>query len=166
MDTVPPIGLTRPGRPRRSSPHAASGKAPVGRPIATVWQNPAMPRVPARRIPPPGLLLFLGYAILVLGIVGVSLRWVIDQAIAAPLSVTGLAVMALLAYTIFSITMVIQRKQAARGLALGLSTLTIPAVPLLLLSPVPPVAIVPALLGVLLFVGLSRPAVREWLTEE
>jgi uncharacterized MnhB-related membrane protein len=112
------------------------------------------------------LLLFLGYATLVLGIIGVSLRWVIDQAIAAPLSVTGLAVMALLAYTIFAVTMVIQRKRAARGLALGLSTLTIPAVPLLLLSPVPPVAIVPALLGALLFVGLTRPAVREWLTEE
>ena len=45
--------------------------------------------------------------------------------------------MVLLAYTIFTITMVLQRKQAARGLALGLATLTIPAVPLLLLGPVP-----------------------------
>jgi hypothetical protein len=139
---------------------------PSGRPVATVWQNRAVPPTSARRIPPPGLLLFLGYAILVLGIVGVSLRWVIDLAIAAPLSVPGLAAMALLAYTIFSITLVVQRKRAARGLALGLSTLTIPAVPLLLLSPVPPVALVPAVLGILLFVGLSRPAVREWLTEE
>jgi hypothetical protein len=74
--------------------------------------------------------------------------------------------MVLLAYTIFTITMVLQRKQAARGLALGLSTLTIPAVPLLLLGPVPAVAAAPAVLGILLLVGLTRPGVRAWLTED
>ena len=42
--------------------------------------------------------------------------------------------MILLAYTIFTTTLVLQRKQAARGLALGLASLTIPLVPLLLLS--------------------------------
>ena len=42
--------------------------------------------------------------------------------------------MVLLAYTIFTTTLVLQRKQAARGLALGLASLTIPLVPLLLLS--------------------------------
>lgn len=119
-----------------------------------------------RRIPPPGVLLYLGYAFLVLGVIGVSLRWVVDQAISAPLSIPGIVAMVLLAYTIFTITMILQRKQAARGLALGHATLTIPAIPLLLLSPVPPLAIVPAVLGVLLFVGLRRPSVRAWLTEE
>ena len=38
--------------------------------------------------------------------------------------------MILLAYTIFTITLVLQRKEVARGLALGLASLTIPAVPL------------------------------------
>jgi len=129
------------------------------------WQNPAMTTAPGGRIPPAGLLLFLAYAFLILGSIGLSLRWVVDQAISNPLSLPGIVVMVLLAYTIFTITMVLQRKQAARGLALGLATLTIPAVPLLLLGPAPPVAIVPAALGIALFVGLLRPSVREWLSE-
>ena len=125
-----------------------------------------MSAAPGRRIPPAGLILFLGYAFLLLGVVGVSLPWVVDMAISTPLSVPGIAAMALLAYTIFTITMILQRKQAARSLALGLSTLTIPAVPLLLLGPVPPVAIAPALLGAALLLGLTRPSVKAWLTEE
>jgi FtsH-binding integral membrane protein len=119
-----------------------------------------------RRLPPAALLLFLGYAFLVLALIGISLRWVVDQAISAPLSIPGIVAMVLLAYTIFTITMVLQRKQAARGLALGLSTLTIPAVPLLLLGPVPAVAFAPAVLGVLLLLGLTRPSVRAWLSED
>ena len=121
---------------------------------------------PERRLPPAGLLVFLGYAFLILGIIGISLRWVVDQAISAPLSIPGLVTMVLLAYTIFTITMVFQRKQAARGLALGLSTLTIPAIPLLALGPAPVTALVPALLGLVLLLGLTRPSVRAWLTEE
>jgi succinate-acetate transporter protein len=124
-----------------------------------------MSPAPGRRIPPPGLLLFLGYAFLVLGGIGISLRWVVDQAIGTPVSLPGIVAMILLAYTIFTITMVFQRKQAARGLAVGLSTLTVPAVPLLLLGPVPATAVVPALLGVALFLGLRRPSVVAWLSE-
>ncbi len=124
-----------------------------------------MTPVRGRRIPPPGVLLFLGYGFLILAGIGLSLRWVVDQAISTPLSLPGIVAMVLLAYTIFTITLVLQRKQAARGLALGLTTLTIPAVPLLLLGPVPPVAIIPAVLGVALFLGLGRPSVRTWLSE-
>ncbi len=124
-----------------------------------------MTSAPGHRIPPPGLLLFLGYAFLILGAIGLSLRWVVDMAISAPVSLPGIVVMVLLAYTIFTITMVLQRKQAARGLALGLATLTIPAVPLLLLGPVPLAAIAPAILGLALFLGLARPAVKDWLSE-
>ena len=125
-----------------------------------------MAPAPGRRLPPLGLLVVLGYAFLILGIIGVSLRWVVDQAISAPLSIPGIVAMVLLAYTIFTITMVLQRKQAARGLALGLSTLTIPAVPLLLLGPVPVTAVVPALFGIVLLVGLTRPSVKAYLAEE
>jgi len=124
-----------------------------------------MTSAPVRRIPPAGLLLFLGYAFVVLGAIGLSLRWVVDQAISAPVSLPGIVAMVLLAYTIFTITMVLQRKQAARGLAIGLATLTIPAVPLLLLGPVPAMAIAPAILGIALFLGLGRRSVRDWLSE-
>ncbi len=118
-----------------------------------------------RRIPPAGVLVFLTYAFLILGAIGVSMRWVIDQAVSAPVSLPGVVVMVLLAYTIFTITLVLQRKEAARGLAVGLSTLTIPAVPLLLLGPAPATALVPAIVGVALFAGLRRPAVKAWLSE-
>jgi hypothetical protein len=120
---------------------------------------------PGRRIPPPGVLLFLGYGFAILGGVGLSLRWVVDQAIGSPLSLPGIVVMVLLAYTIFTITMVLQRKQAARGLALGLATLTLPAIAILLISPAPQLAIIPGLLGGALFVGLRRPSARAWLCE-
>jgi succinate-acetate transporter protein len=124
-----------------------------------------MAPAPGRRIPPPGVLLFLGYGFAILAGIGVSLRWVVDQAISTPVSLPGIVAMVLLAYTIFTLTMVLQRKQAARGLALGLSTLTIPAVPLLLLGPVPAMALLPAVLGIGLFVGLRRPSVAAWLSE-
>jgi hypothetical protein len=117
------------------------------------------------RAMPGGVRIFLGYAFLVLGLIGLSLRWVIDQAISAPISLPGIVVMILLAYTIFTTTLVLQRKEAARNLALGLSTLTIPAVPLALLAAQPLLALVVAALAGLLFFGLTRPEVRAWLNE-
>ncbi len=119
----------------------------------------------ALRDMPGGVRIFLGYAFLILGLIGVSLRWVIDQAISAPISGPGIVVMVLLAYTIFTTTLVIQRKEASRGLALGLSTLTLPAVPLLLLSAQLLAALFAGVLAILLFVGLTRPEVRVWLNE-
>jgi len=119
----------------------------------------------SRRFPPPGVLLFLGFGFLILSMIGVSLRWVVDQAIGSPISLPGLVVMILLAYTIFTITLVLQRKEAARGLATGLSTLTIPLAIFLLVSPVPPLALAPGILGILLWIGLRRPASRAWFSE-
>jgi len=117
------------------------------------------------RAMPGGVRIFLGYAFLVLGLIGVSLRWVVDQAISAPISPPGVVVMVLLAYTIFTTTLVLQRKEAARGLALGLSSLTLPAILLALLAAQPLAAAVTAVLAVLLFFGLTRPDVRAWLNE-
>jgi hypothetical protein len=114
---------------------------------------------------PGGIRIFLGYAFLVLGLIGLSLRWVIDQAISAPISLPGVVAMVLLAYTIFTTTLVLQRKEASRSLALGLSTLTIPAVPLLLLGAQPVGALIVGALAALLFFGLTRPDVRAWLNE-
>ena len=58
----------------------------------------------------------------------------IDLAIGAPVSGPGVVVMVLLAYTIFTTTLVLQRKEASRGLALGLASLTVPLAPYLLLT--------------------------------
>jgi uncharacterized protein (DUF2062 family) len=114
---------------------------------------------------PGGIRLFLGYAVLILAGIGVSLRSVVDLAISTPVSAEGLVVMILLAYTIFTTTLVLQRKQAARNLALGLASLTIPLVPLLALSRLVVGAAFVAALGLLLFRGLLRPEVRAYLNE-
>lgn len=114
---------------------------------------------------PGGLRLFLVYALLILAGVGLSLRFVVDQAIEASVSFQGVVVMALLAYTIFTTTLVLQRKEAARGLAIGLASLTVPLVPLLLLSQLPIEGIFMAAFALLLFRGLLRPEVRVFLNE-
>jgi len=114
---------------------------------------------------PGGIRLFLVYALLILAGIGLSLRSVVDLAISAPVSPEGLVVMVLLAYTIFTTTLVLQRKQAARSLALGLASLTVPLVPLLALSGLGIEAVFVAALGLLLFRGLLRPEVRTYLNE-
>jgi len=117
------------------------------------------------RAMPGGIRLFLAYALLILAGIGLSLRSVVDTAISTPVSLEGVVVMILLAYTIFTTTLVLQRKQAGRGLALGLASLTIPLVPLLALSRLLVGAIFVAALGLLLFRGLLRPEVRTYLNE-
>jgi hypothetical protein len=114
---------------------------------------------------PQGIRLFLFYAALILAGIGISLRFVIDLAIGAPVSGPGVVVMVLLAYTIFTTTLVLQRKEASRGLALGLSTLTLPLIPYLLLAQLIPQAIFVAAFAALLFRGLLRPEVRAYLNE-
>jgi len=115
---------------------------------------------------PWGVLLFLAYAIAILVGIGLSLRYVIDLAISAPVSLPGVVVMVLLAWTVFTITLVTQRKAAARGFALGLASLTIPLVAWFLLVGVPVFALGFAVLAALLFRGLGRPATLAWLDHE
>jgi hypothetical protein len=114
---------------------------------------------------PWGVALFLAYAVLILVGVGLSLPAVIDLAIDTPVSFPGLVVMALLAYTIFSITLVLQRKAAARTLALGLASLTVMPILLALANGLLVPAIGLAALAALLFRGLSTPAAQAWLDE-
>jgi hypothetical protein len=115
---------------------------------------------------PGGIRLFLVYAFVILALIGLSLRFVVDLAIGAPVSGPGVVVMVLLADTIFTTTLVIQRKQAARGLALGLASLTLPLIPYLLLAGLIPQTIFVTALAFLLFRGLLRDEVRAWLNEE
>lgn len=110
--------------------------------------------------------LFLVYAFLILAGIGLSLRFVVDQAIAAPVSPLGIVVMVLLAYTIFTTTLVLQRKAAARTLALGLASLTVPPIPWAVIVGLWPVAVFFLALALLLIRGLRMPAVAAWLIEE
>jgi len=110
--------------------------------------------------------LFLGYAFVILAGIGLSLRFVVDQAIAAPVSPLGIVVMVLLAYTIFTTTLVLQRKAAARSLALGLASLTVPPIPWAAVVGLWPVAVFFLALAILLIRGLRTPAVATWLSEE
>ena len=146
---------------------AASGQRIVG--VAAHGFNPGLVydrTVVAIRSMPAGIRLFLLYAVVILIGIGLSLRFVVDQAIAAPVSLPGIVVMVLLAYTIFTTTLVLQRKQAAFGLAVGLASLTIPLVLLLATSPVhPALPVFTAAFGLLLFRGLLRPEVRTYLSE-
>jgi hypothetical protein len=115
---------------------------------------------------PGGIRLFLVYALGILTLIGLSMRYVIDLAIGAPVSGEGVVVMVLLAYTIFTTTLVLQRKQASRGLALGLASLTLPLLVYLLLAGLVPQTIFIGALAALLFRGLLRPEVRAYLSEE
>ena len=114
---------------------------------------------------PAGIRLFLFYAFAILAGIGLSLRFVVDQAIGAPISGTGVVVMVLLAYTIFTTTLVLQRKEASRSLAFGLASLTLPLIPFLLVNGLLPQGIVVTVFAVALFHGLLRPSVRGWLSE-
>ena len=115
---------------------------------------------------PWGIALFLVVAFLILAGVGLSLGPVVEQAILIPITLTGLVLMALLAYTIFTITLVLQRKSAARPLAFGLMTLAIPAIPLALLAGQVIGALLIAAVAGLVVVGLRAPAAVAWLDQE
>jgi hypothetical protein len=117
------------------------------------------------RAMPLGIRLFLLYGFLILAGIGIVLPAVVEMAVLVPITFTGLVLMVLLAYTIFTLTLVLQRKQAGRGFALGLASLTVPLVPLLLLGGYVIPAIVVAGLAALLLYGLLRPDVRGYLTE-
>src|SRR5215213_10188523 len=124
-----------------------------------------MGRMDSVRRMPWGIGVFLAYALLILAGIGLSLGYVVDLALEVPITPLGLVVMALLAYTIFTITMVLQRKEAARGLAIGLTTLAVPAVPLAILANQLIGAIVIGAFAVVLYRGLRSPAAGEWLNQ-
>lgn len=115
---------------------------------------------------PPGVLIFMGYSFVVLSILGLAMPIVIDQAVAAPISFIGIVWMALLAYLIFTMTLVLQKKQAAFGLSMGLTSLMVPLAAILalgvenLLPAIPPLA----LFGLVVW-SLRRPRSREWFSE-
>jgi succinate-acetate transporter protein len=115
---------------------------------------------------PWGVGLFLVYAFLILAGVALSLGNIVDQAVLVPITFPGVVAMALLAYTIFTITMVLQRKAAGRGLAMGLTSLAVPAIPLAVLYGLWPAAVFVAALAALLYRGLRAPGATAWLDQQ
>ena len=118
------------------------------------------------RAMPPGVLVFMGYALLVLSVLGLTMGRVVDEAIAAPISFIGVVWMALLAYLIFTMTLVLQRKQAAYGLSLGLTSLLLPLAVILIFAPAGWIlSIVAVVLFAFLVLALRRPRSRQWFSE-
>lgn len=132
-----------------------SGRVAQSGPMLQLWRG--MPN---------GVRIFLVYGLLMLAFVGLTTPIIVAQAVEAPISPIGLVWMLLLAYLVFTLTLVFQRKQAAYPLAFGLATLSLPLVPLLFLSPAGlPGALVAAVVALSVFVALSRPTVRSWFDQ-
>lgn len=108
-------------------------------------------------------VLLFGFVLLV-G-VGLTLPLVVEQAVEAPVSALGLLWMLLLAYLVFTLTLILQRKQAAWMLSVGLATLSVPLTVVLLSVADLPGAALGGLLAVGLFVALRSPATRAWFSE-
>lgn len=108
---------------------------------------------------PVGVILFLVFAFAFLAVIGLTLPKVIELAIEAPVSPLGLLYMLLLAYLIFTITLVLQRKQAAYPLALGLASL---GLTLVFVNPLGWFALIAA---AVVLIGLRRKDSRAWFTE-
>jgi cytochrome bd-type quinol oxidase subunit 1 len=114
---------------------------------------------------PNGVRVLLAYGFLLLGFVALTLPLVVEQAVEAPVSMLGLLWMLLLAYLIFTLTLILQRKQAGWGLSIGLATLSLPLVALLYGWAGLAGALLGLALAAVLFLSLRRRAVREWFSE-
>jgi hypothetical protein len=115
---------------------------------------------------PPGVLVFMGYAFLILSVLGLSMRIVVDQAVQAPITPIGLVWMLLLAYLIFTMTLVLQKKQAAYMLSLGLTSLLLPLAAVLVFAPSGwIISIAAVLLFVIVVWSIRRPRSRAWFCE-
>jgi hypothetical protein len=115
---------------------------------------------------PAGVRLFVVYAFIILALIGLALPSIISEAVLTPITGQGLLTMLLLAFTVFTLTLVLQRKRAAYGLALGLGSLTLPLILFFLLWGAPLLALVSVALAVAVFAGLTRPRSRAWFNED
>lgn len=115
---------------------------------------------------PNGVRLFVAYGFAVLALIGLALPGVVALAAEVPVTAPGVVLMLLLAYTVFTLTLVLQRKRAAWWLAVGLSSLTVPLLVFLVLAGAPLVALVLAVLTAGLFLGLRTASARRWFDQE
>lgn len=114
---------------------------------------------------PVGVRVLLAYGFALLGVVALTLPLIVQQAVEAPVSPLGLLWMLLLAYLIFTLTLILQRKQAGWALSVGLATLSLPLIAVLYVWGSIVGALVGLALAVVLFASLRGHAVRGWFTE-
>jgi hypothetical protein len=114
---------------------------------------------------PAGVRLVLAFGFVLLAVVGLTLPLVINQAVEAPVSPLGLLWMLLLAYLVFTLTLILQRKQAAWLLSLGLASLSVPLIGILFTWGGVPAAIVGVAICGVLFLSLRGARTRGWYNE-
>lgn len=117
------------------------------------------------RAMPAGVRIVLAFGFLLLAGLGLTLPLVVREAVEAPVSPLGLLYMLLLAYLVFTLTLILQRKQAAWMLSLGLASLSVPlAIALFSLAGTLGLA-AGILLTVVLFWSLRGERARGWFNE-
>jgi hypothetical protein len=114
---------------------------------------------------PRGVKLVVGFGFILLAGVGLTLPLIINQAVEAPVSPIGLLWMLLLAYLVFTLTLILQRKQAGWMLSLGLASLGVPIALILFFWAGVPGAIFGVGLVGMLFTSLRGERVRAWFSE-
>jgi hypothetical protein len=114
---------------------------------------------------PAGVRVVAAFGLVLLAGIGLSLPLVISQAVEAPVSPIGLLDMLLLAYLVFTLTLTLQRKQAAWMLSLGLVSLSVPLAVVLFFWAALPGLVMGMGLAALLFWSLRGERVRGWFSE-
>lgn len=114
---------------------------------------------------PTGVRVVLAFGFVLLAGIGLTLPLVISQAIEAPVSPIGLLYMLLLAYLVFTLTLILQRKQAAWMLSLGLASLSVPLAAVLYFWAALPGLLMGIALAAVLFWSLRGGRSRAWFSE-
>jgi hypothetical protein len=115
---------------------------------------------------PNGVRLVMGFGFVLLAGVGLTLPLIVQQAVEAPISALGLLWMLLLAYLVFTLTLILQRKQAAWMLSLGLATLSLPVAIALFFWAGAIGGLIGIALAIVLFLALRGERVRAWYSEQ
>jgi hypothetical protein len=115
---------------------------------------------------PGGVKLIMGFGFILLAGVGLTLPLIVNQAVEAPVSPIGLLWMLLLAYLVFTLTLILQRKQAGWMLSVGLASLGVPIALILFFWAGVPGAILGIGLVGMLFTSLRGERVRAWFSEQ
>jgi hypothetical protein len=114
---------------------------------------------------PNGVRVVLAFGLVLLAGVGLTLPLVVQQAVEAPISAVGLLWMLLLAYLVFTLTLILQRKQAAWMLSLGLASLSVPIAVVLFFWAGAIGGLIGIALAVVLFMALRGERSRAWFSE-
>lgn len=114
---------------------------------------------------PNGVRVVLLFGFVILAGIGLTLPLIISQAVEAPVSPLGLLWMLLLAYLVFTLTLILQRKQAAWMLSLGLASLSVPLALIMYFWASLPGLLMGLALAVVLFWSLRGQRSRGWFNE-